>query len=81
MVEVAKISSQGQVTIPLEIRKALKLESGDKIAFVTNETGEFVLMNASVLTLKKAQQSFKGAAKSMNVKNEDELLQVIKENR
>lgn len=81
MVEVAKISSQGQVTIPLEIRKALKLESGDKIAFVTNETGEFVLMNASVLTLKKAQKSFEGAAQKANVKNEEELLKLVKENR
>ena len=81
MIEVAKISSQGQVTIPVEIRKALGLESGDKVAFVTNEAGEYVLANASLLALSRAQKDFEGAAAEASVENEDDLLKLIKESR
>ena len=81
MIEVAKISSQGQVTIPAEIRKSLGLSGGDKIAFITNEAGEFVLANASLLALAKAQKAFEGAAKEAGINSEEELLKVIKEVR
>lgn len=32
-IEVAKITSQGQITIPLAIRKQLGLKDGDKVVF------------------------------------------------
>lgn len=35
--ELAKISSKGQITIPLEIRKKLGLKEGDKVLFWTKE--------------------------------------------
>ena len=81
MVEVAKVSSQGQVTVPSEIRKALGLKSGDKIAFVTNGNGEFVLANASLLALYRVQEAFKGAAEEAGVADEEALLRLIKESR
>lgn len=81
MIEVAKISSQGQVTIPSEIRKSLKLEPGDKIAFITNSNGEFILANASLLSLETAQIDFAGAAKEGGVTDEASLLTLIKEVR
>ncbi len=81
MVEVAKLSSQGQVTIPIEIRRALGIEKGDKIAFITNEAGQFVLANASVLALFRAQKDFVGAAQEADVSDEDDLLRLIKKER
>jgi AbrB family looped-hinge helix DNA binding protein len=81
MIEVAKISSQGQVTIPAEIRRSLGLNGGDKIAFITNEAGEFVLANASLLALAKAQKAFEGAAEEAGINSEEDLLKVIKEVR
>ena len=81
MIEVAKVSSQGQVTIPVDIRKRLGLNPGDKIAFVTNKQGEIVLANASLLALSQAQEDFKGAAEKAEVDNEESLLRFIKENR
>ena len=32
--ELAKVTSKGQVTIPIEIRKKLGIKNGDKILFV-----------------------------------------------
>ena len=32
--EVAKISSKGQITIPISVRNKLKLKTGDKIVII-----------------------------------------------
>ena len=44
---LAKISSNGQITVPVEIRRRLGLKAGDKILFFQNKNGEIVLSNAS----------------------------------
>ena len=46
--ESAKITSKGQITIPIEIRNTLNLNSGDKVAFLEKE-GEYVMVNVSHL--------------------------------
>ncbi len=55
---LAKISTNGQVTIPIEIRRKLKLKSGDKILFLERDNGEIVLSNASLSALLRAQKAF-----------------------
>jgi AbrB family looped-hinge helix DNA binding protein len=35
--ELAKITSKGQITLPIAIRRTLKLNDGDKVAFVERE--------------------------------------------
>lgn len=37
--EISKITAKGQTTVPISVRKALRLGSGDRIAFVVNENG------------------------------------------
>ena len=37
---LAKISANGQVTVPMEIRKKLNLKEGDKILFFERSDGE-----------------------------------------
>jgi antitoxin PrlF len=39
----AKMTSKGQITIPVEVRKALGLKTGEKVAFLPGENGEFRL--------------------------------------
>jgi AbrB family looped-hinge helix DNA binding protein len=39
----AALTSKGQITIPIEVRKKLGLKAGDRIGFIENENGEFVL--------------------------------------
>ena len=37
----ATMTSKGQITIPVQVRKALGLDAGDKIDFVEFEKGQF----------------------------------------
>lgn len=39
----AALTSKGQITIPIEVRRKLGLEAGDRVDFVERENGEFVL--------------------------------------
>ncbi len=50
----AKTSAKGQTTIPIEVRKAIGLEPGGTIQFVTGEGGEvrMVAKKSSLLHLK-----------------------------
>jgi AbrB family looped-hinge helix DNA binding protein len=50
----AALSSKGQITIPIEVRKKLGLKTGDRIGFIENENGEFVLKpkTGSIMNLK-----------------------------
>lgn len=38
----AKVTSKGQITIPIEIRKILKADAGDTVAFELKEEGIFI---------------------------------------
>lgn len=42
------ITSKGQTTIPLEIRRYLKLKPGDRIQFVVDADGRVVLLPGAV---------------------------------
>lgn len=78
---LAKISSNGQITVPVEIRRLLGLKSGDKILFFQNSDGDVVLSNASASAIRKAQYAFSGAAEAMGVKDEDDVQALIDELR
>lgn len=62
---LAKISANGQITVPAEIRRKLGLKAGDKILFLQNQNGEIVISNASVTAFRKAQVAFAGVAEKM----------------
>jgi antitoxin PrlF len=38
----AKVTSKGQITIPVEVRKALGLEPGTEVYFFEGEKGEYI---------------------------------------
>lgn len=78
--ELAKLTSKGQVTIPIEIREKLGLQKGDKILFV-EENGRIYVLNASIQAFRKAQASFAGEAQKNNLKNDDDVMNLIQEIR
>ena len=45
--ELAKVMSKGQVTIPINIRKKLNLKEGDKILFIEKD-GNMVIANSAM---------------------------------
>jgi AbrB family looped-hinge helix DNA binding protein len=77
----AKISANGQITVPVEIRRLLGLKPGDKILFLEKQDGEVVLSNASAQAIRKAQAAFTGAAEAMGVFDENDIQALVDEVR
>ena len=78
---ITKISNNGQITIPLEVRNMLGLKFGDKIIFTQNQNGEVVVTNASAQALRKVQKAFVGAAEILGVKDDDDIQKLVDEVR
>ena len=78
---LAKISANGQITVPIEIRRLLGLKSGDKILFYHKHDGEVVISNASTQAIRKAQAAFSGAAETMGITSEDDIQALVNEVR
>ena len=78
--ELAKITSKGQITIPASIRKLLGVKDGDKVLFV-QEGNRVVMMNASVNALSEVQKALQGMAQELGVKDEQDVVDMVKEVR
>lgn len=78
---LAKISANGQITVPVEIRRRLGLRSGDKILFWEKADGEIVIANASAQALEKVQDAFAGLAGKLGVQDEDDVQDLVNEVR
>ena len=78
--ELAKLSSKGQVTVPLSIRKRLGLKEGDKVLFL-DEGENIVIANASLIALKDFQDTMKDEALKQGLITEDAVNELVKETR
>lgn len=74
---LAKISANGQITVPAEIRRLLKLRSGDKILFFQRPNGDIVIDNASAQAIFQAQTAFQGVAEQLGVSNDDDVQALV----
>lgn len=70
---LARVSSNGQITVPIEIRRKLSIKEGDKIIFLENANGEIILQNSSKIAIREAQV----ALKDINVTEEDIIKDVM----
>jgi AbrB family looped-hinge helix DNA binding protein len=68
----AKVTSKGQITIPVEVRKALGLETGTKVRFFEQEDGSFVLKR--MRSLMELAGCLKGLVPPMTVEQMDEAI-------
>ena len=78
--ELAKISSKGQITIPIAIRKKLNLKEGDKVLFL-EENNKVIVTNASYEALKEFQNTMVGEAKKQGIYSEEDVHKIVKEVR
>jgi AbrB family looped-hinge helix DNA binding protein len=78
--ELAKITLRGQITIPVGIRKKLGVKDGDKVVFI-EENGRIVMENSVMVALKEIQDAFQGEAERLGLKNEQDVVAMIKEVR
>jgi len=78
--ELAKLTSKGQITIPQEIRKKLNLKQGDKVIFF-EEDGKIYFQNSSMVALSLIQDEMKGKASEAGFKNPEDVDTFLKVNR
>jgi len=78
---LAKLSAAGQITVPIDIRRILKLRTGDKILFTQNQDGDIIIDNASINAIRKAQKAFEGVAEELGNPGEDEIQSWVDEIR
>ena len=78
--EVAKISSKGQITIPISVRNRLNLKTGDKIV-IFEENGRFYFENSAMLAFKRAEDAFTGEAVKAGFSTEEKMQDYMKEIR
>ncbi len=69
IMEIATLSSKGQITIPKTVREALGLKYGDKVVIQQEDNGRFYFDNAAYVTFlrKNKQQLNKQSKQSSNV--------------
>jgi len=78
--ELAKITSKGQITVPKDIREKMNLKTGDKILFF-EENDKFFLQNSNTIALTEFQKAMEGAAEDAGFKDPDDVMDYIKELR
>lgn len=69
----ATLTSKGQITIPVQVRTALGLETGDRVEFVEMEEGKFSMIAASK-TVRDLKGLIKKPAKAVSL---DEMNRAI----
>ncbi|MBO5143494.1 MAG: AbrB/MazE/SpoVT family DNA-binding domain-containing protein [Clostridia bacterium] len=78
--ELAKVTTKGQVTIPKAIREKLNLKDGSKIIFL-QKGNDIIIKNSAMLALEKIQDAFEGEAERLNITDEEDVVKLIKEFR
>ena len=78
--ELATVTSKGQITIPVSIRKELGLKKGSKVLFINNGK-DIVIQNSVAIALEKAQAQFADEAAALGLKTDDDIIQMIKDFR
>ena len=78
--ELAKVTSKGQITIPVEIRNKLGIKEGDKVLFV-EEGNRIFMVNSTLMALKEAQDAFQGEAERVGLKDEQDVVDMVRQMR
>ncbi|WP_302104771.1 AbrB/MazE/SpoVT family DNA-binding domain-containing protein [Polycladomyces zharkentensis] len=74
--EVSRMSSKGQVTIPKSIRERLNLKEGDRVAFIEDENGNVTITKASTLAFNRIADKIARMAEEKGI-TEEELLETL----
>ena len=78
--ELAKVTTKGQITIPKAIRDFLQIKEGSKIIFL-QKGNDIVIKNAAMIALEKIQDAFDGEAERLGLETEEEVVKMVKEYR
>lgn len=78
--DIAKLTSKGQITVPRDIREKLKLKQGDKVLFMEDD-GKVYLVNSSLSALKDLTNAMRGEAVKQGLTSEEDVNALVREVR
>jgi len=78
--EVAKITSRGQITIPIDIRKKLGVREGDKVIFIEDQN-RIIVANAAKIAFANLRTGFEGEAERLGLNDEKDVVALVDEVR
>ena len=76
--ELAKVTTKGQITIPKSIRDMLNIKDGSKIIFI-QRGNDIIIKNSAMIALEKIQDAFDGEAERLGLEDEEDVAEMIKE--
>ena len=79
-IQITRVNSDGQITLPDNIRQKLNLKDGGKIAFIEQD-GKYTLAGPTMLAFLKMQEAMEGEAERLGLKDVDDVVKMIKEIR
>ena len=77
--DMARMSSKGQVTIPVDIRRKLGLKEGDKVIFL-EKGSDVILINSNRLAFAEFQKEMMGEGKT-GVGSEQDVVDLVRRRR
>ncbi len=78
--ENTRISPDGQITIPKNIREVLGVSNGDRITFVV-DGNNVIMANSFAYALREFQKEMESEAERVGWKSEEDVVAFIKEIR
>ena len=78
VMNVAKVTSKGQVTIPADVRAAVGVGEGDKLLFVRMDDGSITLRSTNLEALREGQRAFAGAAAEAGLHSDEDVVGLVK---
>jgi len=76
----AKVMSKGQITLPADIRKNMKLSTGDRVALIY-ENDRVIMMNPAVFAMETLQKEMAGEWEKAGIHSEDDIMELCREVR
>lgn len=78
VMDMAKVTSKGQITIPVGVRKAVGLREGDKVLFVQLDDGTIALRSSNLDALAAGRAAFTGAAEEAGLADMDDMVDLVR---
>jgi len=76
----AKVMSKGQITLPIDIRKSMKLSTGDRVALIL-QNDRVIMMNPAIYAMETLQSEMEGEWAKAGINSEDDINALMKEIR
>jgi len=76
----AKVMSKGQITLPVDIRKNMRLSTGDRIALIY-ENNRVIMMNPAIFAMEMLQKEMEGEWEKAGIHGEDDILELCRDVR